>query len=154
MIQKTKRSITREMPRISLRYCASQRLGLHIWVKTIINGIKKKHIGTHLIADFWYGENIEDPKELEEILLGAVKISNHTLLKIAIHKFEPYGITGIVLLAESHIAIHNWPELSYTAIDIYTCGDKSNADKALEFLKKELKPRKVKLKKMKRGILL
>ena len=131
MIQKAKRSI--------------------IWVKTIINGIKKKHIGIHLIADFWYGENIEDLKKLKEILLGAVKASNNTLLKIAIHKFQPQGITGIVLLAESHIAIHTWPELNYIAIDIYTCGDKSNPDKALEYLRKKLKPKKVKLKKIERG---
>lgn len=128
MFQKTKRSIQ--------------------WV--ILNR-KQKYSGIHLIAEFWYGKNIEDSKELKQILIGAVKRASNTPLEIAVHKFQPQGITGIVLLAESHIAIHTWPEFNYTAIDIYTCGDKANPEKALEYLKEALQPKKVEIKKIKRG---
>ena len=128
MFQKTKRSIQ--------------------WV--ILNR-KQKYSGIHLIAEFWHGKNIEDPKELKQILIGAVKQANNTPLNIAVHKFQPQGITGIVLLAESHLAIHTWPEFNYAAIDVYTCGGKANPEKALEYLKEKLQPKRVEVKKIKRG---
>ena len=118
------------------------------WITPIKN---KKYSGVHLIVDFWYGKKIEDSKELERILIGAAEAANNTVLNIAIHKFEPQGITGILLLAESHIAFHAWPEFDYIAIDIYTCGEATSPEKALNFLKKELCPRKTKIKKLKRG---
>jgi S-adenosylmethionine decarboxylase len=112
---------------------------------------KFDYAGIHLLAEFWFGRIIEDSKKIERILLGAVKQSRNTPLSIKIHKFSPRGLTGVVLLAESHIAIHTWPEINYIAIDIFTCGKKSNPDKALEYLKKELQPQKVEIKKLKRG---
>ena len=128
MFQKTKRSIQ--------------------WV--ILNR-KQKYSGIHLIAEFWHGKKIEDPKELKKVLLEAVRQAKNTPLDVAVHKFQPQGITGIVLLAESHLAIHTWPELDYVAIDIYTCGDKANPEKALEYLKEKFQPKKVEIKKIKRG---
>jgi len=128
MIKKTKRSIQ--------------------WVKQTK---KLKYAGIHLLAEFWYGKIIEDQKEIKRILIEAVKKAGNTPLKITIHKFQPQGITGIVLLAESHIAIHTWPENNYVAIDIYTCGDKASPKKALEYLKKEFQPKKVEIKEIKRG---
>jgi len=112
---------------------------------------KLNYTGIHLIVEFWNGKIIQNAKEIKKLLLGAVKASNNTPLEVAIHKFQPQGITGVVLLAESHISIHMWPEFNYTAIDIYTCGDKSRPDKALDYFKKELKPRKVEIQKIKRG---
>jgi len=123
-------------------------------IQWVIENRKRKYSGIHLIAEFWYGRIIEDSKELKKILIEAVKEANNTPLKVAIHKFQPQGITGVVLLAESHIAIHTWPEFNYTAIDVYTCGDKSNPERALEYLKKELQPQKVEIKKIKRGKIL
>lgn len=120
-------------------------------IQWVIANRKQKYSGIHLIAEFWYGKNIEDPKEVRKILIEAVKQADNTPLEIAVHKFQPQGITGIVLLAESHIAIHTWPEFNYTAIDIYTCGDKANPGKALEYLKEALQPKKVEIKKIKRG---
>ena len=128
MIKKTKRSIR--------------------WVKQTK---KLKYAGIHLLAEFWYGKIIEDPKEIKRILIEAVKKANNTPLKVTIHKFQPQGITGIVLLAESHVAVHTWPEYNYVAIDIYTCGDKANPKKALEYLKKQFQPEKVEIKVIKRG---
>lgn len=112
---------------------------------------KQKYVGIHLIADFWYGETIENPKELERILIEAVKKAKNTFLKVFIHKFSPQGITGVVLLAESHLTFHSWPEINYLAIDIFTCGEKALPQQALEYLKKVFKPKKIKIKEIKRG---
>lgn len=106
-----------------------------------------------MLADFWSGKIIEDPKKLEKILIEAAKKAENIPLEATIHKFSPQGITGVLLLAESHIAIHSWPEINYIGIDIFTCGDRAMPHKALEYLKKEFQPKKVKVKEIKRGIL-
>ena len=119
-----------------------------LWVKKTK---KQKYAGIHLIAEFWGGKNIEQEEELKELLLEATKKAKSTPLKIAIHSFSPQGITGVVLLAESHIALHSWPEVNYLAIDIFTCGDESRPYQALEYFKEEIKPKRVELKEIKRG---
>jgi len=128
MIKKTKRSIQ--------------------WVK---QDKKTKYAGIHLLAEFWYGKIIEDTKEIKKILIEATKKAKNIPLKVDIYKFSPQGITGVVLLADSHIALHSWPEWNYLAIDIFTCGDKANPYKALEYLKKVFQPKKVEIKEIKRG---
>ena len=112
-----------------------------------------KYAGVHLLADFWYGKIIEDQKKIEKILVLAAKKANNTPLEVTIHKFSPQGITGVVLLAESHIALHLWPEINYVAIDIFTCGEKATPQKALAYLKKVFKPKRVEIQKIKRGVL-
>src|SRR4030043_621666 len=109
----------------------------------------KKYLGIHLIAEFWGSEVIEDRKKIREILIKAVKKANNTPLEILVHKFRPQGLTGIVLLAESHIAIHTWPEFKYVAVDIYTCGNKANPMKALGYIKEQFRPKKFEIKKLK-----
>lgn len=118
------------------------------WVKQIK---KSKYAGIHLLAEFWYGKIIEDPKEIKKILIEAAEKAGNTPLEVSIHKFSPRGITGVVLLAESHIAIHSWPEINYLAIDIFTCGDKAVPRKALDCLKEMFQPKRVEIKEIKRG---
>ncbi len=112
---------------------------------------KLKFLGIHLIAEFWGGKTIENSKELEKILKLAAKKAGNTPLEFASHKFNPHGMTGVLLLAESHISFHSWPEHNYIALDIFTCGPKTFPERALEALKKELKPKKVIIKMIKRG---
>ena len=131
MIEKTKRSIQ--------------------WVTNAKD--KAKYAGIHLIAEFWHGKIVDAEKELKQILTEAAKRANSTPLGIEIYKFSPQGITGVVLLAESHIALHSWPEYGYLAIDIFTCGNKSLPEKALEYLKEEFNPKKIEVKRIKRGTL-
>lgn len=119
--------------------------------KIIVLEQKPKYAGIHLIAEFWGGKIIEEPQKIKNILIEAAKKSKNIPLEIKIHKFLPQGITGFILLAESHISIHTWPELDYIAIDIFSCGEKGNPYKGLEYLKKEFQPKKVKIKKIKRG---
>jgi S-adenosylmethionine decarboxylase len=120
-----------------------------LWAKGKLKN--QKSLGIHLVADFWFGEKIEDPRELEKILIEAAKKAGNTSLKFSYHKFNPQGITGVLLLAESHIAFHSWPEFDYLAIDIFTCGNKVFPEKALKYLKSILKPKKVKVLKIERG---
>lgn len=121
------------------------------WIPTKETNLN--YAGIHLIAEFWNGKIIEDKKEIKDILVEAVKKSNNTPLQVAVHKFSPQGITGVILLAESHIALHAWPEISYVAIDIFTCGEKGMPHKALEYLKKKFQPKKVHIQEIKRGVL-
>ena len=125
-----------------------------LWTNSI-NAIVPKfaYAGTHVVADFWNGKIIEDKKEMEQLLRGAAKAANSEPLQVSIYKFAPQGITGVILLAESHIAIHTWPEIHYTAIDLFTCGKKAEPHKALEYLKKALEPQRVKVTEIKRGVM-
>ena len=118
------------------------------WVK---KSKKQKYAGIHLIAEFWNGRIIENPKEIKKILIKSVKEAKSTPLEVIIHRFSPWGLTGVVLLAESHVALHSWPEFNYLAVDIFTCGDWAKPEKALQYLKKIFKPKRVEIKKIKRG---
>ena len=133
MVKKTKRSIQ--------------------WVNLKLIEKSKKYAGILLVADFWSGKIIEEPKKIKRILIEAAKKSGSQPLEVTIHKFSPQGITGVVLLAESHITIHTWPEINYLAIDIFTCGEKVMPHKALNYLKKEFQPKRVEIREIKRGAL-
>ncbi len=105
----------------------------------------------HVIADFESPRVIEDPAQIKRILWTAAQEANSTPLKSSVHKFPVQGVTGIVLLAESHISIHSWPEHNYLALDIFTCGRKTKPYKALRYLKDVFKPRRVKVLRIYRG---
>jgi len=109
------------------------------------------YAGVHLVADFWFGKIVEDPVQLKKILLESARKSQSTSLKFSFYKFSPQGITGVLLLAESHIALHSWPEINYLSVDIFTCGKNSKPHLALEHLKKVFQPKRVKIQELKRG---
>lgn len=111
-----------------------------------------ENVGIHLIAEFWGCPEIKSSKKFEEILLGAAKAAKAHALMVHVHEFSPQGMTGVVLLAESHITFHSWPEMGYVALDVFTCGGKSKPYKALEHCKKEMQPEKVQIVEIKRGI--
>ena len=100
-----------------------------------------KSLGKHLIIELFQCDRgiLNDLKTLEYQLLEAVKISGATIIQPCFHQFSPHGITGVVVVAESHFAIHTWPEYGYCALDIFTCGEQIKAHEALEYLKKNLK---------------
>ncbi len=95
----------------------------------------------HLIADFFECDpNILSDSEFIEItLIKAVEVLGATMLEKCTKKYSPKGVTMVIVLAESHISIHTWPENGFAALDIYTCGDKTTRD-TYEFLKAEFKP--------------
>lgn len=115
-----------------------------------------KYAGIHLIADFWFVQKAkekksEDKKALRKILEKAAAASGSAPLGFVAHKFSPHGITGVVLLKESHISVHTWPEWNYVAVDVFTCGEKTMPQKAIDVLKEYFQPRKIEIKEIIRG---
>lgn len=91
--------------------------------------------GTHLLADLHGCSHLDDPALIEAAMRAAVKASGATLLDIRLHHFgNAAGVTGVALLAESHLSIHSWPEHGYAAVDIFLCGRRHDIDAALAVL--------------------
>ena len=76
-----------------------------------------------------------------------------TIVQKCFHMFNPYGVSGVVIISESHLAIHTWPELGYAAVDLFTCGTKCDPKVAYEFLKKKFNSKKASFTELKRGII-
>ena len=89
---------------------------------------------------------------IKNTLLSACKVGNLSVLNENFHQFKPYGITGLILLSESHISIHTWPENGYAALDIFTCGERSLPKKALEYIIKHMNINNFQVKEIVRGI--
>ncbi|MFC1800848.1 adenosylmethionine decarboxylase [Nanoarchaeota archaeon] len=101
-------------------------------------------MGTHILADF-FGcpvEVLKSAEVLRQILNETVSEANFTKVGESFHQFEPHGATGVIVLAESHISVHTWPENGTAAIDIFSCSGTGPAEKAFDFLIKRMKPEK------------
>ncbi len=112
---------------------------------------KTRSLGEHLIAEFWGVKIEEDMAKIEKILIEAAKKTGSTPLEVVSHKFSPKGFSAMILLAESHIALHYWPENEYLAVDIFTCGKDSDPQKGLEYLKEQFQPKKMEVQRINRG---
>ena len=98
--------------------------------------------GTHLIIDLWGASRLDDLELMEATLRGAVRVAGATLLHIHLHHFTPNGgISGVAVLAESHISVHTWPERDYAAFDVFMCGD-ARPELAVPVLEAAFKPRR------------
>lgn len=86
----------------------------------IENGIARA--GIHILVDIWDAKHIRDTEYVKQSLIEAAEATNATIMDSKFHSFDDDGITGVVLLAESHISIHTWPVRNFAAIDIFTCG--------------------------------
>lgn len=114
------------------------------------NGIE--FAGTHLIIDFWEAENLDNLELMETALREAVEVSGATLLHIHLHHFTPSGgISGIAVLAESHISVHTWPERNFAAFDVFMCGD-TEPELTIPVLKSTFNPGKLNVNEQLRGI--
>ncbi|PHQ70175.1 MAG: adenosylmethionine decarboxylase [Sneathiella sp.] len=107
--------------------------------------------GTHLIIDLWGGLGLNDPELIETTLRECAKVSGATVLHFHIHAFEPDGLSGVLVLAESHISFHSWPERRFMALDVFMCG-KTDPYKSIPVLKNAFKPESLQLNEIKRGI--
>ncbi len=104
-----------------------------------------KTLGLHILADL-YGveaERIDRVEDIRNLLETAVKVADLTKISSHYYQFQPHGATGVVLLAESHISIHTWPEHGLATVDVYTCGDPSKAYRAMEYIINTLEPKRV-----------
>ena len=110
-------------------------------------------LGVHILAEYYScdKELLKDTSLIEELMNNAAEIAGATVVTSAFHTFNPYGVSGVVVIAESHLSIHTWPEYGYAAVDIFTCGDVVDPWKAFDFLKKNFKSGHFSTIEMKRG---
>jgi S-adenosylmethionine decarboxylase len=97
-------------------------------------------VGKHCILELYDCDcaRLDDEAFLRDTITTAAKRAGATLLNLITHRFEPQGVTGLALLAESHISIHTWPESGYAAVDVFTCGDHTMPERACQVLWEEL----------------
>lgn len=112
-------------------------------------------LGRHLLLELQGcdREALNDIGFLRSIMLAAARECGATVLGESFHQFRPQGVSGIVVIAESHLFIHTWPEYGYAAADIFTCGNTVKPERAMEVLVKELKSENHSMVEMRRGIL-
>jgi S-adenosylmethionine decarboxylase len=109
--------------------------------------------GTHLIIDLWQSASLDDLDVVKSALQDVAKAAGATVLKIDLRCFAPNGgITGVALLAESHISIHTWPEYAYAAVDIFMCGD-AEPHKGIEVLRRAFRTRMLTVSEHRRGVM-
>jgi S-adenosylmethionine decarboxylase len=106
--------------------------------------------GAHLIVDLYEAEHLDDQAYIEDALRRAVEASRATLLHIHLHHFDPNGVSGVAVLAESHISIHTWPENGYAALDIFMCGN-ADPDACIPVLREAFKPKNIVVSELLRG---
>jgi len=112
-------------------------------------------LGKHLLVEYYECEPkiLNDVNKIREYMMEAARVGGATIVNDVFHTFNPYGVSGVVVIAESHLAIHTWPEYNFAAVDLFTCGEDVDPWKAFEYLKKNLKSKYHLTMEVKRGVL-
>jgi S-adenosylmethionine decarboxylase len=112
-------------------------------------------LGTHLLIELreCNPEILKSIEKVRSVMVSAAKEAKATIIDISFREFNPFGISGIVVIAESHLTIHTWPEYGYAAVDIFTCGDVIKPEIAASYLVKRFECKNPSIVEMKRGIL-
>ena len=111
-----------------------------------------RYAGSHLIIDLWDAEHLDDIGMIEMAMRRAVKAAGATLLHLHLHEFSPNGgVSGVAVLAESHISIHTWPERGYAALDVFMCGA-TEPHKVVPVLKHAFRPKRLAISEQMRGV--
>lgn len=112
-------------------------------------------LGRHVLAEV-YGckfEILNDLQKVQDIMVHAALEAGAEVRELVFHKFSPQGVSGVVVISESHLAIHTWPELGYAAVDVFTCGEKVNPWDACNYLAEMFKADEVNASEIKRGLM-
>ena len=110
-----------------------------------------KFAGTHLLLDLWDAKYLDNIERVESAIRECVDACGATLLHIHLHHFSPSGgISGVAILAESHISVHTWPERDYAAFDVFMCGD-AQPENSIAVLKRAFFPQRMKVYEELRG---
>jgi len=111
----------------------------------------KKGLGVHIILELYNCDPkvLNHPERIEEILLKAAKAARLKIIDLKTHQFSPYGVTSLLLISESHLSIHTWPEYNFAAADIFICG--KEAGEAAEIIIQGLKPGRMEVLELVRG---
>lgn len=113
------------------------------------------YLGRHVLAEFFDCDpNVLNNLELIEQHMGDAAVEcGATVVQKCFHMFNPHGVSGVVIISESHLAIHTWPELGYAAVDLFTCGESCDPKVAYEFLKKAFNAGNSSFSELKRGMI-
>jgi len=111
-------------------------------------------LGRQILVEFYDcdTDKINDVEFIETSFLNATRASGATIISHNFHKFSPHGVSGVVVIAESHVSIHSWPEYNYAAVDIFTCGDTIDPWVIQEHLKESFNSKNTSSMEMKRGM--
>jgi len=111
-------------------------------------------LGIHYILDFYECNNVylSSVSKINNIMIKASKIGKFNVVKSCFHQFKPYGVSGVLVLKESHFTIHTWPEYQYAAVDIFLCDKNIDVNKVVKLLCDIFETEDYKIKKIERGI--
>ena len=114
-----------------------------------------KALGRQLLVEFYDCDRqiLNDKEQVRGALRQAAVEAGATIVTDVFHEFNPHGISGVVVIAESHLAIHTWPEFDFAAVDLFTCGDDVIPNLAMTHLQKALKANRLSIMELKRGVL-
>ena len=127
------------------KYCLS--------ITNLLRRIILQSLGKHVLAELYDcdREILNNSEIIENYMKRAAIECGATIVNSIFHSFSPHGISGVVVIAESHLAIHTWPEYGYAAVDVFTCGNTVKPQLAIEKLKEYLQARYLKVVKINRG---
>jgi len=113
-----------------------------------------KALGRHVLAELYGCEPVmlDNVKDVQDMMVRAALAAGAEVREVAFHKFSPQGVSGVVVISESHLAIHTWPELGYAAVDVFTCGDRVDPWDACKYIVEGFKADHYTATEMKRGI--
>lgn len=113
------------------------------------------HLGHHILAEFYDCDPnvLNNVERIEEHMVGGAKACGATVIGSHFHHFSPYGVSGVVIISESHLAIHTWPEYGYAAVDLFTCGTECDPKVAYEYLKNTMNAGSAHYTELSRGLM-
>lgn len=116
---------------------------------------KRFTLGRHLLSEFYDCEPniLNNVSLIEQVMADAATVAGATIVTKTFHHFSPYGVSGVVVIAESHLAIHTWPEYGYAAVDLFTCGDTVDPVVAYNYLREHLSAKTAFYSELKRGLI-
>lgn len=116
--------------------------------------MKLEQLGRHILVEYYNCDKdlLKDHKIIEEYMREAAIRSKATIVTSCFHRFNPWGVSGAVIIQESHLTIHTWPEYGYASVDLYTCGDTINPWDAFDYLEDVLKAERSESTEIARGM--
>nr|WP_152559363.1 adenosylmethionine decarboxylase [Tumebacillus flagellatus] len=111
-------------------------------------------MGRHVVAELWDcdPELLNNIEQVEKIMVNAAIESGAEVREVVFHKFSPLGVSGVVVISESHLTIHSFPEHKYASVDVYTCGDRIDPKVAAEYISRGLRAKRQETVQFARGL--
>ena len=111
-------------------------------------------LGRHLLLELFDcdSESINNLEAVKSSLIEAAKRAQATIVDVVFHEFNPFGISGVVVIAESHLSIHTWPEYRYAAVDVFSCGEVLQPEIAVNYLVEQFGAERASVVEMQRGV--